>query len=265
MEISNFDDFIFESEMKNMPFCMSEKLLSIIEKISHPVATDLINSQKKGEMSKYSLVDTDLDGTDYVTFVPSEKLRSTVYNSFDDENALKLRILKYPVEAGSFNWNKSRTKLRIGKMVKSLFPKYTDRQIEEFVHTFKSVNTTDEPRFRIVSKSDIGRFYQLQNYSIKWGRQNPLWNSCMNEQDFFDIYIFNPKVCKMLILTEDEVDKETGEVMEKLLGRALLWNTNKGWFMDRVYYLTEIHLFQFIQWAKKNSYLYKSKHQKSLI
>lgn len=261
MKIWNFEDFIFESDLTNMPFYMSGKLLEVLEKIEHPISTELITYHKKREMLKYTMMDTELDGTEYVSFIPSDKLRSTTYNTFDDISALRLRILNYPIQTTSHLWNKYRIKIKIGRLVKALFPKYGDKQIEEFVHTFKSVNTTEKPIFRIISKSDIGINYQSSSYTSMHGRQNPLWNSCMNDKDFFDIYIFNPRVCKMLVLIDNDVDYETGEVTEKISGRALLWNTNQGWFMDRVYYTKDFQYFHFIQWAKKMKYLYKSENK----
>ena len=65
----------------------------------------------------------------------------------------------------------------------------------------------------------------------------------------FDIYVNNPSVCKMIIMKDRKDD-------EKIIGRALLWETNKGKFMDRVYSLEHNNMYDFYQYAEENNYIY---------
>jgi len=257
MRIWNFDNFILESIDDQMPFYMSPTLTEIIEKINHPIAKDLLKIHQQSEMSNYTLIDTGLDGSDYISFVRSESLRRTVYNTFDDIERLKSRIKFHAPEAGSDLWNRGRNPIRIGRFVKKIFPEYSDTDIEKFVTMFKSENKLSKSNFKIVDGPEIGHSYQVYRYSPIYGKNNPLWHSCMNNKDFFSIYIENPEVCKMLIMTDDFIDEESGEVIEKITGRALLWKTDHGWFMDRVYYIKEETYYHFINWAKENQYLYK--------
>jgi hypothetical protein len=62
-------------------------------------------------------------------------------------------------------------------------------------------------------------------------------------QEFFDIYTNPENRVKMLILTNND----------KLIGRCLLWETDKGKYMDRVYANDHIqNLFK--KWADGNEY-----------
>jgi len=66
-------------------------------------------------------------------------------------------------------------------------------------------------------------------------------------QDYFNIYVDNPKQCKMVILTNKDVKTS----IETLSARALLWNTDKGFYLDRIYY-TEPYEVELIKlWVKE--------------
>jgi hypothetical protein len=81
-------------------------------------------------------------------------------------------------------------------------------------------------------------------------RKGQLFASCMRYdacQTYFNIYIKNPEVCKMLILKGDDESK--------ISGRALIWTTTTGEiYMDRQYtnYDSDIQLFW--NYAKSNGW-----------
>ena len=76
-----------------------------------------------------------------------------------------------------------------------------------------------------------------------------LANSCMRYpkcQEFLDIYVENPEVCKLLIFTPTE---------GKLSGRALLWTLENGKrYMDRVYTNKDSYDNLFLKWSNENGY-----------
>ena len=266
MKISDFYTFILESNINKFPFCMSASLIAVLRNLNDKISNDLLNLHTKSDFVNYSMIDTDLDGSDMVSFIPPKVLRSTIYNTYEDDDQLRFRVMNYPMGPSTYSWNAGRNNIRIGRLVRALFgDKVSDVELEKFVAQFKSKNEMGENKFNLVSGSDIGFAYQTNSYSNLFGEQNPLWHSCMNDVDYLDIYIYNPEVCRLLILTHEEVDIETGEIKNKITGRALLWKTNEGDFMDRVYYIREQDLYKFIDYAKSNNYMYKEKNKSGIL
>jgi hypothetical protein len=71
-------------------------------------------------------------------------------------------------------------------------------------------------------------------------------------QEYFDIYVKNPEVCKLLIL-KSNIDPS------KISARALLWtidNSSKGYdnelYLDRIYYVNKEDIEIYYNWCKKN-------------
>lgn len=125
--------------------------------------------------------------------------------------------------------------------------KFNAKDIETFVNLYKSNNAFDRNAFeyfKVVEGEEVKKWYLEANYAKGCGTLN---NSCMrlNQcQDFFDIYTNIDNNVKMLILTNAE---------DKLIGRCLLWETDKGKYMDRVYANDHIqNLFK--KWAESNEY-----------
>lgn len=82
---------------------------------------------------------------------------------------------------------------------------------------FKSVQTGENERIYVVSGDEIAYWYDHNNYLRNVGT---LGSSCMSKGDksWFDIYVKNPEVCNMLVVTDLDSDG-----VEKLKGRALIW------------------------------------------
>jgi hypothetical protein len=139
-----------------------------------------------------------------------------------------------------------------GAFVNKIFKNISSKEIEIFSNLYKSVQNPDSLNFRIVSGEEIIDWYNEKNYSSGTSSLN---SSCMRYsfcKNFFEIYVENPDVVKLLILTNNN---------NKLLGRALLWNTQVK-VMDRIYTVKdEKYAFQFKKWASDNGYIWK-KEQK---
>lgn len=125
--------------------------------------------------------------------------------------------------------------------------KFNAKDIETFVNLYKSHNAFNRNAFdyfKIVEGDEIKKWYLEKTYASGCGTLN---NSCMRLdkcQDFFDMYTNLDNNVKMLILTNEE---------DKLIGRCLLWETEKGKYMDRVYSNDHIvNLFK--KWAEQNEY-----------
>ena len=124
---------------------------------------------------------------------------------------------------------------------------FNAKDIETFVNLYKAHNAFNRNAFeyfKVIEGEEIKKWYHISTYANGCGTLN---NSCMRLdkcQDFFDMYTNTENNVKMLILTNAE---------DKLVGRCLLWETEKGKYMDRIYANDHIqNLFK--KWAEENDY-----------
>lgn len=162
-------------------------------------------------------------------------------------------------------WTTSRNNIKIGRLVRAILTSakqpFTDRDIEEFVNLYKAtydIMANALIRFDIVEGQKIGYWYNNKQYAKNEG---VLGNSCMADvsSSYFDIYMDNPKVCKLIILFDENGTIE-GEkyVSDKIIGRCLLWTTNKGQVMDRIYTIRDSDVELFKEFGKKNGFWWKA-------
>jgi len=165
----------------------------------------------------------------------------------------------------------NRIKIRIGKLVSKLIPKYinelniSNSNIENFVNHYKSWFDTSSLEYRIVEGEEIKKWYLDRNYFTPNGYTiGTLWNSCMRYQErqrFLDLYTLNKNI-KMLILTTNVNDEI------KLRARAILWDDvsvissqeelpEKIKVMDRIYSIFDSDVILLKKWAEQNGYIYK--------
>jgi len=136
-----------------------------------------------------------------------------------DENDIKL-------------WTTNRNPIKIGRLVRALFRSgnitTTDREIELFVNKYKSaIDIINDAflKFDIVEGDEISRLYDVDNYESDNGS---LGSSCMCEvpRSYFEIYVDNPSVCRMVVLYTDDGQITNGKyTSDKICGRAILWTT----------------------------------------
>lgn len=147
--------------------------------------------------------------------------------------------------------NRFRQQTTIGKLIykHSIFYSIKKTSIEIITNIYKSItkNIYNENDIKIVKGEKIRYWYNEDNY-LKGGGQ--LNKSCMKykeKQYLLDLFVENTDVCRLLILK----DKETN----KLKGRALLWKTNKGIYMDRIYTVNDYDMYVFKGTSEKNKWL----------
>jgi len=146
-------------------------------------------------------------------------------------------------EKGENPWTKTKSKSKIGRMVRQLLmdngSNVTDAQIEEFVNQFKAEwdkrNSTNR-KIEIVNGDKILYWYNQDHYYGS-GEKNK----------YMKIYESNPNKISMVILNEDN----------KLIARALLWkldqSTNgKKIYLDRVYYKNDSDYRYVHDWVFEN-------------
>jgi len=133
--------------------------------------------------------------------------------------------------------------------------KFTDKDIEEFVNLYKSINLDANKKFKIVKGENIAMYYNEDTYASESGQ---LGNSCMRHVDpgYFDIYVHNEKVCKLLIYLNAD---------GKLLGRALVWKLHNPiceaqYFMDRIYTANDSDIIKFKNYADEKGWMIKNRN-----
>lgn len=138
----------------------------------------------------------------------------------------------------------------INKFLSAIGKNYPAATIERLVNMYQAEVLMKKDalnHFKVVEGEDIRKWYHESMYESSDGGQ--LANSCMRYpkcQDFLDIYVENPQVCKLLIFTPNE---------GKLSGRALLWTLENGKkYMDRVYTNKDSYDNIFIKWGNENGY-----------
>ncbi len=166
-------------------------------------------------------------------------------------------------------WQLTKNPINVGRGIRSILKaaniSFTDRELEEFVNSYKSsfdILNDAFLKFDIVSGKDIAHWYSSSTYQ---SRKSTLGNSCMANMDSetFDIYVYNPKVCSLVILYSDKGKLENGKwKSDKIRGRALLWKTDEGMFLDRIYTNEDEDVNLFIQFANENGWWHK-KYQDS--
>ena len=154
-------------------------------------------------------------------------------------------------------WTKSRQEVRIGRAIRALLnasgEKVLDKDLEVFVNQWKATIDKMNDRFQyfdVVNGEDIGHWYHNRNY---YARSGTLGSSCMSavSERYFDIYMSNTDVCKLIILRSIEDDT-------KIMGRALLWTLSDGkQFVDRIYTINDSDVQLFRDYAKENGWYAK--------
>lgn len=267
--VKKFFDYFKESvEDSSLPYYFSRKLsdflLEIVANAQDVKIIDFVNSILKIESktdikSTFTFIDL-TDKNDMVSMVQSGRIYQ-IWKKSGSDQSFKDWISYEKVNPDSQVWTSNRSQIAIGRAFRKISSdtgkKIEDKTIEGFVNTFKSLYDFKwnlEGRFELVEGELIRKWYNLENYASRSGQ---LGNSCMrysNCSSYFDIYVYNPKVCKLLILYEKLNKKE-------ISGRALVWTTESGEvYVDRIYTNkdSDIKLFEsYVQkmgWTTKWSY-----------
>jgi hypothetical protein len=227
MKIKYYKDFILESVLYT-----SDEFKSILNDIkSDSLASQLLNLINKDIKTKYNILKT-TDSNDRISFIQDSQVESKLKNGLKIEDMFNIDV-KNP----SY----------ISKICQSILKDngidVNQKDLEDFCNKFKAAYDikTQEKNIKIVKGEDIRYWYLEYNYckdAILQGKKGDnsistkgvLGKSCMKQeekQELLDIYVKNPEVCSLIIKVDDD---------NKLVSRALLWNTDNGKYMDRIYY-----------------------------
>lgn len=277
-ELKNYIEYQLEmisEALKNdeAALVLSERLSDIIRYIDSPIASKLYSySNRMFYNVKVTLIDIndkkDTNGDvvlDSVTFSQPNKVydyiaKNKITNLGYDRTKKELTSQQhaeynhYLVNNKELLFNISgRSETTIGRVVKKLFgDEFNSSEIEDFVNKYKTLR--EKPIFELVNGDDIVYWYDSKTYVDGDGTLN---NSCMNsteKSNYIKFYAINKDKVSLLIL-KDNKDSN------KIKGRALIWYLDepKGRvYMDRIYTTVNYLENHFIDYAKKNGWIYKS-------
>ena len=275
--LKSFLEYIFESESKlSLPIYYSKRLKEFIYKIEMSskdpdvarLASAIRFSENSNQMSSdITLIDM-TDKNDMLSFIQVNRVKRKYDDPGSHPNPENFDDLKSWVEYiwhdnKNSLWNDQRGEVKVGKFSKKIFKdnniSVTDAAIEKFSNAYKATFDFDfnlDQKMDLVSGEDIRKWYLDSNYSQVKGQ---LGNSCMRHstsQDFLDIYVKNPEVCKLLIMYSDSSKT-------KISGRALIWKDIKGEFiMDRVYTINDYDVEVFRRYISSKGWSDISKNWK---
>lgn len=247
LTFTEFDsNFLLENNSKMMIFYSDSfrKILEVIASsnfIGRDVAKVLVSIENKEDsLDSYTLIDK-TDKNDMISYVQTNRIQRENPNMDLSDKDNKF-------------WKQGRTPYySIGRWVRHIFSDVLRKDIdgkdlEYFVNTYKAEYDQlcgNSERFEIVEGDDIRHWYLGDSYREMKGQ---LGKSCMKHercQKYFDIYVDNPEVCKLLILKSDD-DRN------KIIGRALIWNLKGGGqYMDRIYTVSESDRVLFEKYAEE--------------
>jgi hypothetical protein len=246
MKILNFFDFIFENFKKiEVPFQFCTEFDYVIREIDSPISKAFFDLRLKN--CDISLINIG-DESDTASFTTSAKLSQ----HFKTEDEKMLTTLIQPLSRNTEIYSKNRTTIKIGRLIRKLFgTKFSDIEIEKFVNQYKSSLDSKLTHFDIWEGSRISQGYRSKNYTYDGASSNPLLNSCMNDElHLVDFYSYVP--VKLLVMLNSD---------EHIFGRALIWQTDRGLFMDRIYCAFDSDYYKFIDYAKTNNIIYKKENK----
>lgn len=252
--VKKYNSFLLESHIKNLMllegyiFGSSEFLLKLKElsndndiakSLYQMISREAWISDSKIKQNYFDLTDSN----DKVSFIQQNKLPD--YWDEDDNPDLPYSL--------------PRNELKIGRAIKYLFDVYgmnkpSDKEVEEFVNSFKASKVDTTREFKLVKGDDIAKYYHKDKYFNR--SSGVLGGSCMLDEGkkMFKIYTKNPKKVKLLILVDNN---------DKIHGRALVWKLDKypkggsKYFMDRIYTNSDSDMIKFKKFAKENGWMYK--------
>lgn len=253
--------------MKEFPLFISRKLRDKLNLIDHNISKEILSTYGD-EKFKFPITFLDIDENDSscLTFIQSNKAAQifgvTDVKVFEDSDFMDDI---YYIDEYHKVWNKYRSKIKIGRLINMLYPNKFEisskgsqnkTDIESFTNMYKAMTDRDYKfsLIDIVSGEKIGYWYNYRQYANN--DMGSIANSCMKAVNkiYYNIYMKNPESVSLIIMYSDETKS-------KIKARALLWKleTPEGrFFMDRVYTNDYSDEQIFIDFAKKNGWLYKS-------
>jgi len=278
MKLNRYNDYLLEQALNESFIYYTKDFKDSLYRLrlKSKIAQDLIDVEYKDvkpDMTFISLGDKEGD----IKFTQFKKVLSILKKAVETKYPDYLSLYDYidkKLSDGSIsqsdintfyndsNWgikDKSRNSTGVGRLVNQIFPgKYTSKEVEDFVNSFKNSNKPAENELKLVKGEEIRKYYLVDNYADESG---DLGGSCMRYrrcQPYLDIYVENPNQVQLLIYTNEE---------DAVIGRALLWKLNdhkssnikeSEYFLDRVYGVDDSIKKMFQDYANEKGWAWRT-------
>jgi len=184
-------------------------------------------------------------------FTPSEEYIDITNIDIVKDNMELLSYLPAKKSGDKATENKGRQSMKVGRVLKKLSPKLTDKELENLVTSYwaayKIIILGEGKNLDVVTGEDIRYWYSNVHYG---GNGGELWSSCMSTPNcsvYFNIYCENPDKIGLCIYTNED---------DKLMARALVWKLDNGRvYMDRIYSTNYADKKILLDYAEKNNML----------
>jgi len=244
----------FDLKKSKVTLRYTTRLKKLIKKL---IDLDKKNNVKKSISKKFlddfKNLETNISFLDYLdddngklSYLPKNRILRL--NRTRDEKKGKVKLLD---NKGLTAYKSAqRQSMRLGRIINNLWPgEFSEKDIELFVNNYKSEHDmmTGNINIQLVEGDDIAYWYDYHKYAPG----GTLGNSCMRAvgPKRLAVYTENPDNVKLAIFTKHN----------KLEARALVWYTDRGVYMDRIYY-TEDHLSNaYVAYADRNGWMCHSK------
>lgn len=294
MKIYNWDEFLIDESV----IYLSPPFKKMLKGIDHPIAKELLELEGQNPKDDISLIHFDTELESPLVFNTSKNVCNLLRKNWEepgqyDPDFFDSEVSRYITDdylpglgedlwllanwdgrtnlrnrmfggKGTFNnqhnpWLKSANPIKIGKLVNKLLPgKFTPGDIESFTNILKSIEDANKVTFKIVEGKEIEYYYKRDNYDLNSGT---IGNSCMTDKpsEFFNLYTKNPDKVRLLTLVKGS----------SVIGRAFVWKLNScndymgkaipaEYFLDRVYSPKDSTVINFIDYAEKEGWAWRT-------
>jgi len=270
MSILSYQKFLNNQSLleglREMKFVLSPRFIKILSSINHTISEELLKLHNDLDSSKrQTFIDVCEDKDEYVTFIQANKA-SELLSIPDEETYSKIdKNILNNINLSNPVYKQFRTEVRLGRFINNIFgpgkfsdsARYTTEKpsdIESFVRLYKATFNQDEKfeLMELVQGEDIAYWYDCNNYKTSDGS---LGGSCMSDVNsrYFDIYCDNSSVSLLILYSNTSKNK--------IEGRALVWKLIEPAdriYMDRIYTNDSSKEELYIEYAKKQGWLYRS-------
>lgn len=252
--LSRYNQYIKESKSENLfRLFVSKRFINVISRMNRNVIRDKFLGSIWNTDNFGSELDIDVDAT-FIDVTDKNDTISYILASKCIPIINKYRSMGREYDGINLCWLTNRQEQKLSRYINRIFKnEFSLQQLEEFINEYKKCLEQDELQFELVKGQDVIKYYNL-NYYVKGNGH--LQHSCMRYPqcaEFFKIYANNPEKMNMLILKNKN---------GKIEGRSNIWFLDEPEdkiFMDRIYASYEWQIKLFIDYAKKNGWMYKSR------
>jgi len=274
MSIFTYQKFLNEQllleSLREMNFVLSPRFIESLSKINHVISDEFMKLHHDLDSSqKQTYVDICPEKDDTLTFIQANKASELLDIDTEEKYAKIDKRVLHNIPLTSPVYKQHRSEARIGRFINTLFGATTfpasgsrldtgtkPNDVESFVRMYKATFNQDEKfeLMEVVHGDRISYWYNCNHYDSN--ENGSMGGSCMADvsANYFRIYVNNPNVGLLILY------KNTNK--RKIKARAVIWfdliEPSGRTYMDRVYTNNSSDEELFMEYAKKQGWLYRN-------